>query len=222
MRILVTAGGTEEPLDGVRSLTNFSTGGTGGAIAGQCAERGAEVVLLHAERAPLSSVPVARETFVTFADLESALQRLLSRRFFDAVIHVAAVGDYSVAAVEVDGRVCSAGTLAKIASGKDLVVRLKPNPKLVDRIRSWSCNPEVKVVAFKLTNTPDPEERSNQVRILMDRSGSDFVVHNDLGEIDGERHVATIHDRRGLQLRTTTNRQLAAELYRMLDEGEGS
>ena len=105
MKILVTAGGTEEPVDGVRRLTNSSTGATGGALARHFAEGGAEVLLLHAERAPLSGIPVERETFVTFADLEAALRRILSEDRWDAVVHAAAVSDYSVASVEVDGRV---------------------------------------------------------------------------------------------------------------------
>ena len=50
MKILVTLGGTEEPLDGVRCLSNRSTGSTGRAIAAHFASRGAQVTLLHAER----------------------------------------------------------------------------------------------------------------------------------------------------------------------------
>ena len=51
MRVLVTAGGTEEPIDGVRRLAKLSTGATGATIAAHFAERGAEVLLLHGERA---------------------------------------------------------------------------------------------------------------------------------------------------------------------------
>ena len=83
MRVLVTAGGTEEHVDGVRRLTNLSTGATGAVIARHFAEQGAEVLLLHAERASLGDIPVERETFVTFCDLEAALRRRLAERDWD-------------------------------------------------------------------------------------------------------------------------------------------
>jgi phosphopantothenoylcysteine synthetase/decarboxylase len=69
MKVLVTAGGTSEPIDGVRRITNTSTGATGGVIARAFAARGHDVVLIHAADAPLNDVDVDREVFVTFADL---------------------------------------------------------------------------------------------------------------------------------------------------------
>ena len=50
-RVLVTAGGTREPIDAVRSLTNRSSGKMGFAIAGEAARRGAETILIAAPSA---------------------------------------------------------------------------------------------------------------------------------------------------------------------------
>ena len=216
MRILITAGGTEEPFDGVRRLTNLSTGATGSALARHSADRGAEVLLLHAERAVPSEAPIERQTFVTFSDLEAALRRNLGERRWDAVVHLAAVSDYSVASIEVDARIIPADDHGKIGSNSEVVIRLQPNPKLIDYIKQWSRNPDALVVGFKLTNDADPTSREAQVQRLLDRGTTDLVVHNDLQDINGEHHLATIFDRRGPLVRTETKEQMAQELFRLI------
>lgn len=216
MRILITAGGTQEPVDGVRCLTNNSTGTTGGVLAGFFAERGAEVLLLHAARARLTQIPVERETFVTFADLERALEHQLSARDWDVVVHLAAVGDYSVASIEVDGRRIQTGGEGKIGSGREVILRLAPNPKLIDSLKKWSRNRAIRVIGFKFTNEPDPQRRRAQVLALLERGVADFVVHNDAQEIDDERHLATIHDLRGPVVRSETKDELAEKLWQVL------
>ena len=65
------AGGTAEPVDGVRVLTNTSTGGTGAGIATQLARRGHEVVLVRARSALPADGPCREETFGTFAELDT-------------------------------------------------------------------------------------------------------------------------------------------------------
>lgn len=220
MKVLITAGGTEEPLDGVRRLSNLSTGTTGGVLARAFSERGAEVLLLHAERASLPELAVERRSFVTFEDLERVLRRALAERAWDAVIHAAAVGDYSVAAIEVDGRPVEAGARGKIGTGRNVVVRLQANPKLIDSLRRWSSNPRIAVVGFKLTDDADPEVRRAQVHGLIDRGVADLVVHNDVSEIDGGRHVATIYRGPKVVAKTETKERLADVLVQLLEEGQ--
>lgn len=216
MRVIVTAGGTREPVDGVRSLTNSSTGETGATIAGVLADRGAEVLLLRAAGTRTPSSPLESDTFETFTDLENRLQHHLSDLDWDAVIHLAAVSDYRVAALEVDGRVIGHGEKGKIPSGREVVIRLAPNPKLIDHIRSWSKNKAIQIVGFKLTNTEDPSDRAAQIRALLDRGTTDLVVHNDLGEIDGDLHPAEIWSHRGPFVRTASKIELAETLLEML------
>jgi len=219
MKILVTAGGTEEPVDGVRRLTNTSTGATGGVLARHFADCGAEVLLLHAERASLAELDLERDTFVTFADLEAALRRHLGGHNWDAVVHLAAVSDYSVASLEVDGRRVAHGDRGKIGSGLDVIIRLAPNPKLIDSMKSWSRNPSIQIVGFKLTNQLDQAKRAAQVQALLDRGTTDLVVHNDLSEIEGEDHKAEIWNPKGPVARTTTKTELAHALFELLHKG---
>ena len=179
LRVLVTSGGTSEPVDGVRVLTNSSTGTTGALIADHFSGAGHDVVLLRANNA-LGAAGLGREeTFDTFASLDTALEHELSGGHFDAVIHAAAVSDFSVHAIEVDGTLQPPGS-AKLRSDVAPTLRLRRNPKLLDLIRPRSRNPAVRVVAFKLTQGAEPEEVRAAVEALLARGAADFVVHNDL------------------------------------------
>jgi len=179
LRVLVTSGGTAEPIDGMRVLTNRSTGRTGAGIAVHFFRRGHEVVLLRAANSAHADVPCRGEEFVSFADLDMALARLLQAEHFDVVIHAAAVGDFGVEAVVVDG-VEQPVPGAKLDSTAAPVLHLRPNPKLVDGLRARSRNPALQVVAFKLTQGATTAAARRVVTDLFAHSGVDLVVHNDL------------------------------------------
>jgi phosphopantothenoylcysteine decarboxylase/phosphopantothenate--cysteine ligase len=217
LRVLVTAGGTAEPIDGVRVLTNTSTGGTGADIARRFADRGHEVVHLRARNAAPSR-GCREEIFLTFADLDRALVRLLGDEHFDAVIHAAAVGDYHVESIAIGDRLQRTGAAKLESGGEPVTLRLQPNPKLVDSLRARSLNPALRVIAFKLTNDAAPEAAQAAVRMLFAHSGADWVVHNDLAERTGETAFpATIHAPDGLvPVRCATRRELAERLEELL------
>jgi phosphopantothenoylcysteine decarboxylase/phosphopantothenate--cysteine ligase len=179
LRVLVTAGGTAEPIDGVRVLTNTSTGATGAAIADRLAAAGHEVVLLRARNAARAASPSREETFWTFVEQEAALDRLLGSDRFDTVIHAAAVSDYGVDSLTVADALVPAGGSGKIDSGDAPLLRLRPHPKLVDGLRRLTGRP-LTLVAFKLTHGADQTQADTAVRRLLDHSGADYVVHNDL------------------------------------------
>ena len=219
MNVLVTAGGTEEPIDGVRFLGNRSTGSTGRAIAAHFADRGASVTMLHAERVPVVDLRLTAAPYRTFDELAGLLKQHLAETSFDAVIHLAAVSDYRLAAIELNGRTLTPGRRGKLGSGHELVLRLTPNPKLIDGLRAWSQNPYLQVVGFKLTDTGDLSERHAAVKTLLDRGVSDFVVHNDIGEIRDGRHPAVIHAASGVVSSTSDKNELAAALYALLATG---
>jgi len=90
-RVLVSAGGTREPLDAVRFLGNRSSGRMGVALAEEARRRGAEVTLLAANLA----VPPPRGIEVVQTPTAAAmLDEALARRDVDVVIMAAAVADY--------------------------------------------------------------------------------------------------------------------------------
>ena len=208
-RILVTAGGTEEPVDAVRTLTNFSTGRTGAMIAQHLHAAGHDVTLLRAHRAAAAD-RVRTETFVSFADLRDALERLLRGEHFDAVVHAAAVSDYSVAGLRVNGSPVAAGS-GKIGTAKDVAIQLAPNPKLVDHLRGWSRNPDLRVIAFKLTKGADAVTAKAAVDALFAHSRADAVLHNDLAAVDPAtgRFPATLWRRDGTHVALESREALA-------------
>lgn len=217
-RVLVTAGGTAEPVDGVRVLTNSSTGATGALIATHLARAGHEVVLLRAQNAIATDGPCREETFVTFGQLEAALRRLLATQEFDVVIHAAAVSDYSVDPVLLaDGRLVA--PTGKLPSGGAPVLKLRANPRLVDRLREWSRTPFT-LVAFKLTQGAEAGAADVAVQQLFAHSGADFVVHNDLSarRADGTFPAAILRPDGRVIAHCPGRPALAAELVRLVGE----
>lgn len=100
VRVTVTAGPTQEPLDPVRYLTNHSTGRMGYAIAREAMLRGAQVTLVSGPTA-LPPVPfVDLRTVTTAADMCQAVQALVPQT--DILIKAAAVADYRPANVAED------------------------------------------------------------------------------------------------------------------------
>ncbi len=90
-RVLVTAGGTREPIDAVRFVGNRSSGKQGAAVAAEAAARGAEVVLVttQSERAPAAARVV---TVDTAAEMAAAVE--LEAHSADVVVMAAAVADF--------------------------------------------------------------------------------------------------------------------------------
>jgi len=227
VRVLVTGGGCEEAIDGVRFVANFSTGRTAARIAEGLLAGGHDVTLLAGLRAMRPAAPdrvhagpslagaLETVTFRSFADLDAALGKALnpaqgpspgdSRKAsretpprrprpepYGLIVHAAAVSDYSVASVETGGETLAPGTAGKITAEGELTVRMKPNAKLVDTLRSRAEGSPV-IVAFKLTNGQVDSGRRDAAARLLERSGADYVVSNDLSEIDGEAHPFRVY-----------------------------
>ena len=102
LRVLVTAGGTREPIDSVRFLGNSSSGRMGFALAQAARERGAEVTLLAANVALATPPGVLRRDLVTAAELEHACAREFPT--CDVLLMTAAVADFTPA-VAANGKI---------------------------------------------------------------------------------------------------------------------
>jgi phosphopantothenoylcysteine synthetase/decarboxylase len=178
-RVLITSGGTTEPIDGVRVLANTSTGATGAMLADTFARRGHAVTLLRARTARGVNTGCREVTFDSFADLDAALHAELGAQDYDVVIHAAAVSDFSVHAIEIDGVARPPGA-GKMGSEVAPVLKLRRNPKLLDTLRARSRNSDIRVVAFKLTRGASPDEVRRAVGTVLAAGTADFVVHNDL------------------------------------------
>lgn len=182
LRVLITSGATKENIDGVRFITNLSTGRTGAAIADYFSRRNNLVTVLLSQDSKSPSTDCDKIFYDDFNDLNEKLEKLLSENDFDAAIHLAAVSDYSLDSIEMDGGKFNAPFNKKISSDNDaMVLNLKRNFKIVEKLKSYSHNKNIAVTAFKFTNTDSEEERRAEVGKLFLKPNSviNFVVLND-------------------------------------------
>ncbi len=102
MKVLITAGGTTEPIDSVRSITNTSTGRLGSLI-GERYEKMVDITKIYYVCGKNSIVPEAEKVEVvlidTVSDLEKTVRKILDKDEIDIIIHSMAVSDYRVQAV---------------------------------------------------------------------------------------------------------------------------
>ncbi|HEX4482479.1 MAG TPA: bifunctional phosphopantothenoylcysteine decarboxylase/phosphopantothenate--cysteine ligase CoaBC [Solirubrobacteraceae bacterium] len=100
LRVLVTAGGTREPVDSVRFLGNSSSGRMGLALAEAARARGAEVTLIAANVSLPSSAEIERRDVATAAELEAACREQFASA--DVLLMAAAVADFRPVAPRAD------------------------------------------------------------------------------------------------------------------------
>ncbi len=173
VRIVVSAGGTREPLDPVRFITNRSSGKQGHAIASAAARRGATVTLVTSSPLPLppdvtGSAPgagsVTRIDVETAADMEHAMGA--SSAEADAVVMAAAVADFRPKA--------SAETKLSNEDGIPELV-LERTPDILAGLATRRAPGQV-IVGFA-AETHDVLERG---RRKLARKGVDLLVVNDV------------------------------------------
>ncbi|MCL4547374.1 MAG: bifunctional phosphopantothenoylcysteine decarboxylase/phosphopantothenate--cysteine ligase CoaBC [Bacteroidetes bacterium] len=180
LKVLITSGGTKENIDGVRFISNLSTGKTAASIADYFLRRGHDVTYLHTFDAAVPKSNCVKAEYLTFSELDAQIKNILGKDNFDAAIHLAAVSDYSLDSIEVSDQNLVAPLKEKIDSESEkLILNLKKNPKIIDSLRSYSKNKNLKVVGFKLTNNADEQTKVSMVRKLVDHSNCDYVVLND-------------------------------------------
>ncbi len=121
-RIVVTAGGTREPLDPVRFVGNHSSGRMGFAIAEAARDRGAHVQMVAGPVALETPYGVERVDVATVAEMLSALERLTADS--DALVMAAAPADFRPATAE-------AQKIKKAPGQESLDLRLVKNPDIL-------------------------------------------------------------------------------------------
>jgi phosphopantothenoylcysteine decarboxylase/phosphopantothenate--cysteine ligase len=170
LRVLVTAGGTREPIDSVRYVGNRSSGRMGLALAEEAAARGAHVVAVCA------NVSLPRPDGIRSIDVETAAElEAAARAEFasaDVLLMAAAVADFRPSAPE----------QSKIAkTGRDgLAIELEPTTDVLAAL-SAARRPEQTLVGFAAEHGEGAVERG---RGKLERKGLDAVVVNDISRAD--------------------------------------
>jgi len=167
-RVLITAGGTREPLDSVRFLGNRSSGRMGVALAEEAYRRGAEVVLLAANLAV--AVPPGVEAIPT-PTAEAMLHAAVALEDVDVALLAAAVADYRPASA-------LSGKRAKDDSA--WTVELEPTDDIARTLGERKRAGQV-LVAFGAEHGEEGLERK---RSMLETKNADLVVYNDVGRSD--------------------------------------
>jgi phosphopantothenoylcysteine decarboxylase / phosphopantothenate---cysteine ligase len=170
LRVLVTAGGTREPIDSVRYVGNRSSGRMGLALAEEAARRGAEVTLIAA------NVSLPRPAGVSCVDVETAEELgSAARQEFgsaDVLLMAAAVADFRP-------REAEAAKISK-AGRKDLSLELEPTPDVLGELVPLRRSGQT-LVGFAAEHGEGAVERARE---KLRRKGLDAVAVNDISRRD--------------------------------------
>jgi phosphopantothenoylcysteine decarboxylase/phosphopantothenate--cysteine ligase len=166
--VLVTAGGTREPLDSVRFVGNRSSGRMGVALADVARERGARVTLLAANLLVPAPAGVEVVAAPTAADLR---REALAREDADVILMAAAVSDY---------RPAESVSTKRPKSAEPWTVELVPTADVARALGAARREGQV-LVAFGAESGEDGLARK---RSMLTDKNVDLVVYNDVGRDD--------------------------------------
>src|SRR4051812_9262802 len=169
LRVLVTAGGTREPIDAVRLLGNRSSGRMGFALAAEAARRGATVTVVAA------NVGLERDPAIRYLDVQTTEDLLAA---CEAEFHTTDVLLMAAAVADFRPRDPHAGKIKKLEAGAELDLALVRTPDvlaaLADRRRSDQL-----LVGFAAEHG---SEAVSNAREKLERKKLDAVVVNDVSQ----------------------------------------
>jgi len=189
-RVLITAGGTREPLDPVRYIGNRSSGKQGVALALAAAARGADVTLIGANLEVHSPGSIDVVHVSTTLELRDAVTAAATSA--DLIVMAAAVADYRPQSV-------AESKIKKETQGDTLQLTLVKNPDILHQLADARREGQV-VVGFAAETEPDDAALLQLGRAKVARKGADYLVLNRVGWTEGfatESNTVIVLDRAG-------------------------
>jgi len=243
VNILITAGGTQEEIDSVRSITNHSTGQLGSIIADTFAKGGATVTYVCGNAAQLPAEKGI--TIIRIKDTNSLMKqlaKLLETHKYHSIIHAMAVSDFTpTATLNLDDiaqnilqtiesgthtiqKIKNAITAAakplsenKISScNPDLMLLLAPTPKIISQIKQKQSG--TILVGFKLLSGVTEDHLLSVATDLLHRNSCDYVLANDQQGITCNHHKAILIDKAGIISKAETKQEIANLLLNTISE----
>jgi len=213
-RVVVTAGGTREPIDAVRFVGNRSSGRMGAALAAEAHRRGAQVTLIASNLTiePPTGVDVVQAP--TAADLA---EETLTRADADVVVMAAAVADYRPAEAEANKRP---------KDGQTWPLELEPTDDILRTLGDRSANGRI-LVGFAAETGEDGLARARAKRT---GKNADLVVYNDVSRSDvgfdsADNEVVLISEAGERKVQKAPKEQVAGEIWdeveRLIGENGG-
>jgi phosphopantothenoylcysteine decarboxylase / phosphopantothenate---cysteine ligase len=171
VRVLVTAGGTREPIDSVRYVGNRSSGRMGFAVAAEAARRGADVEVIAANVSLPHEEGIHYIDVVTAAELEQATLRAFE--YAEVLVMAAAVADFRPAAPE-------ASKISKGDRADGMSIALEPTPDVLAELSERRREDQL-VVGFAAEHG---EHAIDRARGKLERKRLDAIVVNDISRGD--------------------------------------
>lgn len=206
LRIVISAGGTHEPLDPVRFIGNRSTGYMGVALADAAKRAGADIFLVGANlsREVRDQVPagVQLRCVVTAQDLYEAMRELADTA--DVIVMAAAVADYRPAHRAV--------SKIKKNGGGVYTLELEETPDILASLARHRRRPEQLIVGFAAETGDSTHSVLDYGKAKAARKGADIIVVNEVGESTGFGAVptaVTLVDAEGAELGTASGTKIA-------------
>jgi phosphopantothenoylcysteine decarboxylase/phosphopantothenate--cysteine ligase len=163
VHVIVTAGGTREPIDAVRVIANRSSGKQGYAVAAEALAQGARVTLVSTVALPTPPGAVL-EIVETAAEMQAAVEALASSA--DVVVMAAAVADFRP-------KVAETGKIKKDGGVPDIV--LEPTPDILAAL-GRSKRPGQILVGF----AAETSDLADNARKKLEQKNLDLIVANDV------------------------------------------
>ncbi|HEX3268437.1 MAG TPA: bifunctional phosphopantothenoylcysteine decarboxylase/phosphopantothenate--cysteine ligase CoaBC [Gaiellaceae bacterium] len=213
-RVLVTAGGTREPLDAVRFLGNRSSGRMGAAVAAEARRRGAEVTLVASNLSVPAPVGV---DVVEAPTAEDVARETLAHSDADVVVMAAAVADYRPSEPDAEKRP---------KDGRPWTVTLEPTTDVLRELGERRTNGQL-LVGF----AADRGERGlERAREKLANKRADLIVFNDVARDDvgfdaPDNEVVLVAAEGERRIEKAPKERIAAaildEVARRLEEADG-
>lgn len=170
--VLVTAGGTREPLDPVRFLGNRSSGRQGLAVAREARDRGAAVHVIAANVSAEVRAGIPVHAVVTTAQMQQAVTELAARS--DVVVMAAAVADYRPESTRSH----------KMKKQDSLELRLVRNPDILAGLVGARRDGQI-IVGFAAETGDDGASARAHAEEKARRKGADLLIFNEVSETAG-------------------------------------
>lgn len=239
--VLITAGGTIEPIDGVRGITNFSSGKLGATIAETLTD--SKVFLIKGKKSVFPTTNLENITIIEITDTQSvieAIDNVMNNNHVDYFIHSMAISDYTVdKVVDVEDIILDVLTDSaddeaianrirfpkgitnrdKVSSTiKQPVIYLKQTPKVIATIKQkW---PHVKLVAFKLLNNVTEEHLIEVAENYFHKTDADYVIANDLQNINKLTHRTLLLQRAHEPVVSETKIEVAEKIRDIIESDQ--
>ncbi|MBQ2635772.1 MAG: phosphopantothenoylcysteine synthase [Methanobrevibacter sp.] len=201
-------GGTYEPIDSVRGITNKSSGKMGLELAKEAYIRGADLKLVVAKVSV--EIPSVFDVIhvETSSEMNDVILDLISD--FDIFISTAAVSDFEFK--QKDDK--------KIDSNSSLFLNLKPTTKIIRQVKK--INPDIFLVGFKAEFNISKDDIISCARKQIEAAGTDLVIANDISKNEchfgSDNNEVLIVDEDVISLPLASKKEIAKKIFDVISK----